>query len=88
MKTHLTVRESPLDQGSQVEALCGAEIFPCQIVCMWDSVLMGESLPVNSLLVCRKCCASLPLLLDGNSPKMRRYVYGVIKGEIQNEEAA
>ena len=54
-RAHLTIRETPLESGSQVEALCGAQIFPAQIVLMWDSVLMGEPLAVNTLLVCRKC---------------------------------
>lgn len=83
MKAHLTIRESPLDQGSQVEALCGAQIFPAQIVLMWDSAAMGQPLDCNTLLVCRKCWDALLCQKDCGA----RYVYGVIQAQVQEEAA-
>lgn len=78
MKAHLVIRESPL-QGSIVDALCGAEIFPAQIVLMWDSAAMGQPLDCNTLLVCRKCWDRLLCQKDCGA----RYVYGVIRAQEQ-----
>lgn len=82
MKAHLTFREMPLEPGALVETLCATEIYPAQIVLMWDSVAMGEPLIFSTLLCCKKCFEQLPL-----SVAPFRYVYGVVKSErVSNPE--
>lgn len=82
-RAHLTIRESPLESGSQVEALCGTEIFPAQIVLMWDSVAMDAPLAMNTLLVCRECWKLCSHVGIGDTGQ--RYIYGVIKGQSMSE---
>lgn len=87
-KAHLVIRETPLADGSRVETLCETELSPAQIVLMWDSVAMNSPLAFSTLLCCKKCWDSLPLVYQGDAAEARRYIYGVVRQQEGSDATA
>ena len=81
MKAHLVSTSEPLNGANSVLTLCMIEISPVRQVFMWDEQEMGAELLLSAVNTCRRCIDASRREQLAQVP--RRYVYGVMKGEIE-----
>lgn len=78
MKAHLADSNTPLKEGSDILANCGAQVPNGRFVFLWNNDEYPEFLSVSMTRICHKC-AELEL--------EKKYVYGVVSGQEAMDEA-
>jgi hypothetical protein len=81
VKAHLVATADPLLDHGMVETLCSQTLYPAKQVFMWDEQIMGAELLLSAVNTCRTCIDRSREQRLAQAP--RRYVYGVVKGEIE-----